>query len=64
MKFTMVTSILSMAVWRIGFSYLIGVRLGYGAIGVWIAMVVDWVCRTTCFVLRFRSGVWKNKYTA
>ena len=63
-KFTMVTSILSMAVWRIGFSYLIGVRLGYGAIGVWIAMVVDWVCRTTCFVLRFRSGVWKNKYTA
>ena len=63
-KFTMVTSILSMAVWRIGFSYLIGVRLGYGAVGVWIAMVVDWVCRTTCFVLRFRSGVWKNKYTA
>ena len=63
-KFTMVTSILSMAIWRLGFSYLIGVRMGLGAIGVWIAMVVDWVCRVVCFVLRFRSGVWKTKYIA
>ncbi len=61
-KFTMTVSILSMAVWRIGFSYLLGVQMGYGAVGVWIAMVVDWVCRTTCFVWRFKSGVWKTKY--
>ena len=47
-KFTMVVSIASMACWRIGFSYIIGVRMGMGAIGVWIAMVVDWVCRVTC----------------
>jgi hypothetical protein len=26
--------------------------------------VVDWVCRVVCFVLRFRSGVWKTKYIA
>ena len=38
--------------------------LGMGAIGVWIAMVVDWVCRVTCFVTRFRRGVWKEKYKA
>ena len=63
-KFTMVTSILSMAIWRLGFSYLIGVHMGLGAIGVWIAMVVDWVCRVICFVLRFRSGIWKTKYIA
>ena len=63
-KFTMMTSILSMAIWRLGFSYLIGVHMGLGAIGVWIAMVVDWVCRVVCFVLRFRSGVWKTKYIA
>ena len=63
-KFTMVTSILSMAIWRLGFSYLIGVHMGLGAIGVWIAMVVDWVCRVVCFVLRFRSGIWKTKYIA
>ena len=63
-RFTMVVSILSMAVWRLGFSYLICVRMGWGAVGVWIAMVVDWVCRVACFVLRFRSGVWKTKYIA
>ena len=63
-KFTMIVSIASMACWRVGFSYIIGVRMGMGAIGVWIAMVVDWVCRVTCFVTRFRSGVWKEKYKA
>ena len=62
-KFTMVTAVLSMAVWRLGFSYLLCVRMGWGAVGVWIAMVIDWICRVTCFVLRFRSGAWKNKYT-
>ena len=63
-RFTMVVSILSMAVWRLGFSYLLGVQMGYGAVGVWIAMVVDWVCRVTCFIVRFRSGAWKTKYIA
>ena len=60
-KFTMVTSILSMAIWRLGFSYLLCVRMGWGAVGVWIAMVIDWVCRSICFVGRFVSGVWKKK---
>ena len=55
-KFTMVVSIASMACWRIGFSYIIGVRMGMGAIGVWIAMVVDWVCRVTCFVTDFAAS--------
>ena len=63
-KFTMLASILSMAVWRLGFSYLLCVRMGWGAVGVWIAMIIDWICRVTCFVIRFRSGVWKNKYHA
>ena len=61
-KFTMTVSVLSMAVWRLGFSYMLGVQMGYGAIGVWIAMVIDWICRTICFVWRFKSGIWKTKY--
>ena len=63
-RFTMIVSVLSMAVWRLCFSYIIGVRMGMGAVGVWIAMVVDWVCRVICFVTRFQSGVWKTKYKA
>ena len=63
-RFTMTVSVLSMAVWRLGFSYLLGVQMGYGSVGVWIAMVIDWICRSACFVGRFRSGVWKTKYLA
>lgn len=63
-RFTMAVSIFSMAVWRLGFSYILCVRMGMGALGVWIAMVVDWVFRVLCFVARFVSGVWKKKCTA
>ena len=59
-KFPMWVSILSMAIWRLGFSYLLAVRLGWGAVGVWIAMVVDWICRTICFAGRWASGRWEH----
>ncbi len=59
-RYTMVVSIASMFIFRIGFSYLIGACLGYGAIGVWIAMVLDWICRITCFILRYISGKWRK----
>ena len=60
-RFTMLTSVLSMAFWRLGFSYILCVQMGMGAVGVWIAMVVDWVCRVTCFAARFLCGAWRKK---
>ena len=63
-RFTMLTSILSMGIWRLAFSYILCVQMGMGPVGVWIAMVVDWVCRETCFVVRFVSGAWKKKCVA
>lgn len=59
-KFTMVTSIFSMCVFRIGFSYVLGVNAGMGAIGVWIAMVMDWVFRALLFLGRYLCGSWKK----
>ena len=59
-KFTMVASIFSMMVFRVGFSYFIGAQLGLGAIGVWIAMIIDWIFRSICFVSR-TGRVWKGK---
>ena len=59
-KFTMGVSIFSMMVWRLGFSYILCVQMELGAIGVWIAMVVDWVCRLLCFVVRFLRGSWRK----
>lgn len=63
-RFPMVVSISSMVVFRIVLSYGIGVGLGLGAIGVWIAMVVDWIARVSLFLWRYRSGKWKTFYQA
>ena len=60
-KYTMVVSILSMITFRIGFSYLFGVHMGWMAVGVWAAMVIDWVFRVLCFVGRYLAGTWRKK---
>ena len=59
-RFTMVVSIFSMFAFRIGFSYVFGIRMEMGAIGVWIAMVMDWIFRASLFVWRYQSGYWKK----
>lgn len=61
-KFTMWVGIGSMLVCRIFGSWLLCVHFGWGATGVWIAMVADWVCRTGFFVPRMLRGKWKTKY--
>ena len=58
-QYPMMISIFSMFAFRVGFSYILGVQLGMGAIGVWIAMVIDWIFRITCFVGRYFHGDWK-----
>lgn len=63
-RFTMVVSIASMACWRVLFSWLLCVHLGWGAVGVWWAMVMDWICRVSFFLTRLLSGKWKTKYIA
>ena len=57
-KFTMVVSIFSMWMFRIMFSYILGLWLGWGAVGVWIAMIMDWIFRALCFLWRFCRGKW------
>lgn len=61
-KYTMWVGIGSMLVCRIFGSWLLCVHFGWGATGVWIAMVADWVCRTSFFVPRMVGGMWKTKY--
>lgn len=60
-KYTMVVAIFSMITFRIGFSYLFGVHMGWMAVGVWAAMVIDWVFRVLCFVGRYLAGTWRKK---
>ena len=61
-KYTMWVGIFSMLACRIIGSWVLCVHFGWGATGVWIAMVTDWVCRTSFFVPRVISGKWKTKY--
>lgn len=59
-KFTMVIAIFSMISFRIFFSIILGVWCGMGAVGVWIAMVLDWIFRSAMFIIRFKKGKWKE----
>lgn len=57
-KVTMYISMLSMWVFRIAFSYLLGGYMGLGVFGIWVAMVIDWCVRAVCMTLRYRTGIW------
>jgi len=59
-RYTMLVSICSMFCFRVMFGYILGARMGMGAVGVWIAMDLDWICRTAFFVGRYISGRWKK----
>lgn len=59
-RFTMMASVVSMIVFRMGLSWILCVNMGLGAVGVWYAMIVDWICRIICFVTRFVTGTWKK----
>lgn len=59
-RYTMIVALASMAVFRIALSYVIGLGLGMGAVGVWIAMVVDWICRVIFYVARYRGNRWEK----
>ncbi len=59
-KITMVLSILSMGVFRFGFSYLLTMVVQMGIFGVWVAMTIDWLVRGIFFVCRYKSGRWQK----
>ena len=60
-KYSMIASIVSMWVCRIVFSYILGKYMGFGVFGVWMAMVLDWIVRAICFLIRYKSGKWRGK---
>ena len=56
-KACMYISSISMWIFRIGFSYVLGKYMGMGVFGIWVAMVIDWVFRAMCFVIRYSKEV-------
>ena len=54
-------AITSMWIFRLGFAYFLGIYMGLGLMGVWIAMTIDWVFRGICFTVRFKGHKWERK---
>ncbi len=59
-KFTMVISMLSMWMFRVMFSSVLANGLALGVLGVWLAMIIDWFFRGTCFLVRFMKGGYRK----
>ncbi|MCM3703998.1 MATE family efflux transporter [Paenibacillus macerans] len=57
-RFTSVTSMLTMWLFRVVLGYVLGITLGFGIIGVWLAMCCEWGVRGVIFLWRFRGKKW------
>lgn len=60
-RFPVMMGVLSMWGISVPLAYLLGVHLGFGLIGIWIAFVVDEWLRGTIMLLRWRSRAWEKK---
>ena len=54
-RFTMMVSVFSMWVFRIGFAYLFVKVWNVGVMGVWLGMFIDWIFRALVFSARFHG---------
>lgn len=59
-KYTMIVSVASTLGCRLVLSYLLGLTLHLGVIGIAFAMAADWTVRAAVFLARQRSGKWKQ----
>ena len=61
-KFTMITSITSMWIFRVGLSYVFALYMNMGVLGVWLAMFCDWTFRACVYGTRYITGKWLKNY--
>ena len=59
-KFTMYVSVLSTIAVRLALSWVLGIVLQMGVIGIAAAMVCDWVIRAVIFLWRQKARKWKT----
>ena len=56
--FCTIISLITMWVFRVLGGYVLGTVLGMGVMGVWLAMIVDWVVRAVIYPVRFHGDRW------
>ena len=57
-KYSMTIGVLSMWGVRLAGGWLLAVPCGFGMIGVWYAMLLDWAVRSFFYIRRYRSEKW------
>lgn len=60
-RFTMVTSVLSMWVFRVALCYVLIFSFGLGVDGVWYAMYADWAFRGLVYLIRYKGTGWQMR---
>ena len=60
-QFSLWSSLLCTVVFRTALSFILGLWLNMGIVGIAWAMVLDWCLKALLDVLRFFSGKWKDK---
>ena len=60
-KFPVYIAIFSMWTFAVGISYVLGIGLGLGLIGVWIGFALDEIIRGVLVALRWKSRKWEEK---
>ena len=53
--------VFGMWVFAVTLSYYFGIVLGWGLVGVWVAMAIDEIIRALIFVWRWQSNKWKGR---
>lgn len=61
MKFTTIVSICSMVLFRMTIGYFLAITMGFGVIGIWAGMYVDWLVRGAFFGIRYFRGKWTDR---
>ncbi len=57
-KYTSIASLLSMWLFRVVLGYILGITLGFGIVGIWLAMAGEWAVRSVVFYWRFKGDKW------
>ena len=60
-KFPMFMGIIFIFIVAVLFSYILGIKLGWGLVGIWIANAADEWCRAIAMLLRWKSRKWESK---
>ncbi|MBR3867463.1 MAG: MATE family efflux transporter [Butyricicoccus sp.] len=62
-KYTMTVGVLSMCVVRLICGWILAVPCGFGMIGIWYAMLIDWAVRSYFYITRYQSDRWYTRIT-